>query len=1171
MDTSALKKFAAKARTDLIAQVGARLDYVLSADTAELREREKDIAKIKSEIVATSQAALIERVAYLWFNRMSALRFMDTNGYTDIGIVSGAPGQTQAEILAEAKSGHIDPAFAGSSGGADILELLTGKSSEADPEAKAYRTLFLNACNHYGTVMPFMFEAIADHTELLLPDDLLSENSVLTQLCEVMTKDACKDVEIIGWLYQFYIAEKKDDVRAGLKKKKKVTPENLPAVTQLFTPHWIVRYLVENSLGRLWMLNNPESNLTAQMDYYIAPVQAETDFLKITSPEELKICDPAAGSGHMLTYAFDLLYSIYQERGYDAAEIPSLILTHNLYGIELDERAGALAGFALMMKAREKHRRFFNSGVQPNICVLENIAFNEDELSEYIDETGRDLFTSDLRETLRQFNEAKNFGSLITPKLTDVTEARRVLDAKDLDGQLFLLETHKRVKLALRMADYLSPKYHIVVANPPYLGGGDLNGRLKAWAKENYADSKSDLFAMFIERGFSLTFNYGYNSMVTMQSWMFLSSYEKLRVKLDEQSSLIAMSHMANMVMGIAFGTSATIWKKCADATLNGAFCYVEYSDIGENGVPVSFPPHNERNAKAKDSGWFHRACADDFKKIPGSPIAYSASPMIRELFETGTLKDIADTRLGMATADNNLFLRLWYEVCSQDVDHYSTSRNMALSGGKRWFPYQKGGNYRKWAGNNDYYVLWENDGEAVRSFADTKTGKIRSHNYNLDFIFRKGITWNALTSSKTSARLSENSLFDNAGSSLFTNDGLPCELIMTFINSEIMQEVFPLISPTLNYQPGDLSKLPVKFGFSNESQLLDNANLLITLSRTDWDAYETSWDFTTLPLLSPDYHAETLADTYDNLRTQWRGMTTEMLRLEEENNRIFIDAYGLDEELTPDVLLSEITLTCNPAYRYKGQNTPAQLEEKLRKDTVQEFLHYAVGCMFGRFSLDEPGLILANAGETLADYLARVPEPSFMPDDDNIIPVLDSNWFEDDIVDRFTAFLRVTFGDENYSENLAFIKESLGGKSVRDWFLKDFYTYHWKRYKKRPIYWMLSSPKGSFNVLFYMHRYRPELFSQVLEDYLRPFQAKLTGHLSDLARIAGDDMSSAAQIKSADKESDKVRAMLIELEDWERDVLYPLAGQRQALDLDNGVKANYPLFAPALKKIPGL
>jgi len=1167
MDTSALKKFAAKARTDLIAQVGARLDYVLSADTAELRERKKDIAKIKSEIAASSKVSLIERVAYLWFNRMSALRFMDANGYTDIGVVSGAPGQTQAEILAEAKSGHIDPAFAGLSGGADILALLSGKSSDSDPEAKAYRTLFLNACNHYGAMMPFMFESIADHTELLLPDDLLSENSVLTQLREVMTSDACQEVEIIGWLYQFYIAEKNEEVRAGLKKKKKVTPENIPAATQLFTPHWIVRYVVENSLGRLWMLNNPDSALTMQMDYYIAPEQTETDFLTITSPEEIKICDPAAGSGHMLTYAFDLLYSIYQERGYDAAEIPGLILTHNLYGIELDERAGALAGFALMMKAREKHRRFFNTGVQPNICVLENIVFNDTELSEYIEAAGCDLFTSDLQETLGQFTEAKNFGSLITPKLTDAREARRVLDAKDFEGQLFLRETHVRVKHALLMTDYLSPKYHIVVANPPYLGGKGMNVRLKSWLKDNYADVKSDLFSAFMVRNTRLCVDKGQLGFMTPFVWMFISSFEKLRGFILDEKTITSLIQLEYSGFDGATVPICTFTLENRHRPYFGGG-YVRLSDF--KGARNQAPKTLEA-IQNKDCGWFHRASAEDFKKIPGSPIAYSASQMIRELFDAGTLKDIADTRLGMATADNNLFLRLWHEVGSQDTEHDSEDRNMALSSGKRWFPYQKGGSFRKWAGNNEYYVLWENDGDAVRNFADQKTGKIRSHNYNLDFIFKRGITWNALTSSKTSARLSENSLFDNAGSSLFTNDGLQCELVMTFINSEIMQEVFPLISPTLNYQPGDLSKLPVKFGFPAESDLLVNANALIDLSRTDWDAYETSWDFASFPLLSTDHRAETLADTYANIRTHWQGMTDEMLRLEEENNHIFIDAYDLGDELTPDVPLSEITLTCNPAYRFKGANTPEQLESKLRKDTVQEFLHYAVGCMFGRYSLDAPGLILANAGETLADYLARVPEPHFMPDDDNIIPVLDSNWFEDDIVDRFTAFLRVTFGDENYSENLAFIKESLNGKSVRDWFLKDFYIYHWKRYKKRPIYWMLSSPKGSFNVLFYMHRYRPEMFSQVLEDYLRPFQTKLTGHLSDLARIAGDDASSAAQIKSADKESDKVRAMLIELEDWERDVLYPLAGQRQALDLDDGVKANYPLFAPALKKIPGL
>jgi len=488
------------------------------------------------------------------------------------------------------------------------LALLAGEVASQEPEAEAYRLLVVAACNGWHVSMPFMFERIVDYSELLMPDDLLSGNSILAYTREAMTPDLCEDVEVIGWLYQFYIAEKKDEVFAGLKKNKKITPENIPAATQLFTPHWIVRYLVENSLGRLWLLNRPESGLAEKMEYYIKPEQPEADFLRIKQPEEIKICDPACGSGHMLTYAFDLLYAIYEEEGYEPSEIPEKILSHNLYGVEIDQRAGNLAAFALTMKAvsyfkRAKRKRFFRDPVQSNICVLEKVSFAEDELSEYMDFIGRDLFTASLQSTLGQFEEADNFGALIRPDITDVAEVLESLEAKDVSDQLFLNDTHKKVLRVLHQADYLSQKYHVVIANPPYMGGKGMNGRLAKWAKENYPNSKSDLFAMFIERGFDLTLNDGFSAMVTMQSWMFLSSYEKLRNKLLNDVTIECMAHMANMVMGIAFGTAATVWRKRFVPDYRGAFCYVEYEDIGEGNKPIFFPPENERNKSARKVG----------------------------------------------------------------------------------------------------------------------------------------------------------------------------------------------------------------------------------------------------------------------------------------------------------------------------------------------------------------------------------------------------------------------------------------------------------------------------------------------------------------------------------------------------------------------------------------
>ena len=599
MDTSKLKKFAQFARRTLREQISAKLALVRASGSAARREHPESVNRLEEAIKQTGEEQVIERVAYTWFNRFCALRFMDVNRYTRIGVVSPAEGQFQPEILAEAKMGHIDEDMVPPKTRQQIADLLAGKAPSHDPQGEAYRLLVVAACNAWHQSMPFLFERIDDYTELLMPDDLLSGSAILAYTREAMTPDACADVEVIGWLYQFYISEKKDAVFEGLKKNQKITPENIPAATQLFTPHWIVRYLVDNALGRLWLLNRPQSRLAEQMEYYIPPEQAETDFLRIKGPEDIKVCDPACGSGHMLTYAFDLLYAMYEEEGYDPAEIPEKILTHNLYGIELDERAGELAAFALTMKARARQRRFFNKRVKPNICVLEKVSFSREELDEYMGAVGRDLFTHGLRETLQQFSEADNFGSLIVPSVANVADVLATLEAKDMAGNLFLADTHQRVLRVLRMADYLSPRYAVVVANPPYMGGKGMNGRLSAWAKENFPRSKSDLFAMFIERGFDLTPKYGYSAMVTMQSWMFLSSYEALRERILSETSIECMAHMANMVMGIAFGTAATVLKKGGSPESRGAYCYVEYEDIGEENKPVEFPPRNERNLKA--------------------------------------------------------------------------------------------------------------------------------------------------------------------------------------------------------------------------------------------------------------------------------------------------------------------------------------------------------------------------------------------------------------------------------------------------------------------------------------------------------------------------------------------------------------------------------------------
>jgi type II restriction/modification system DNA methylase subunit YeeA len=1167
MDNTALKTFSQKSRTDLLAQTGARLKLVLSADSLERREYPNAIRDLEKRIADKGKDAVIEEVAYTWFNRFCALRFMDVNHYNPVGIVSPAEGQIQPEILGEAKMGVIDDEVVPPQSRQKITDLLSGRLQSRDAQGEAYRLLLVSYCNQLHKAMPFLFEHITDYTELLMPTGLLATSSILSDCRKVLTVESCRDVEVIGWLYQYYISERKDEVFKNFKKGKKAGPREIPAATQLFTPHWIVRYLVENSLGRLWMLNHPRSNLVDKMEYYIKSDQEEQDFLRISKPEEIKVCDPACGSGHMLTYAFDLLYAMYEEQGYSPSSIPSLILENNLYGIEIDKRAGELAAFALTMKARQKSRRFFNNPVEPNVCVLENIQFDQDELKNYMDHIGRDLFTSPLQATLKQFEEADNFGSLIQPEVTDVQGLISILETKNISEQLFLSETHQKVLQALHQADYLSPRYHVVVANPPYMGGGAMNPKLSDFAKKTFPNSKSDMCTMFIERNLQLAIKGGLVSMITMQSWMFLSSFEKLRATLIDYTTITSMAHLGarafDSIGGEVVSTTAFIIKNEHGSDRIGTYVRL----VDGNSEREKYQSLKEA-INNPDCGWFYRVSADEFQKIPGSPIGYWVSEKVLDAFNVDTVfESYATPRQGLGTTNNDLFVRFWSEVNFSRILFGCANREEAMSSLARWFPYTKGGGYRKWFGNDLDVVDWQNDGQNIRKALIGKNPNIpRSETH----YFKEGITWGLITSASFSARYSKQGcIFDVGGSKAFPPQDSK-EFFLGLLNSHLSSLFLKTLNPTLNFQVGDLKRIPVIRLNSLKSIIRPIVKSLVGFSKYDWDSYETSWDFTTLPLLDLEYRQETFADTYHTLRAHWNEMTLKMQRLEEENNRIFIEAYGLEGELTPDVPLKEITLTCNPYYRYGDSKSEVELEAFLLADTMKEFISYAVGCMFGRYSIDKPGLILANQGETYEDYCRLVPDSSFPADRDNAIPILDGEWFTDDIVSRFRKFLRVTFGEEHYEENLRFIEGAIG-KDLRQYFLKDFYNDHVRRYKKRPIYWMFSSPDGSFNVLVYMHRYRSDTASIVLTEYLREYRFKLASHVESLKRIETNVNASKSDRTKAMKEQDKLKKIQDVLATYERDVLYPLATQKIEIDLDDGVKVNYPKFYPALKKIPGL
>ena len=1158
MNTSQLKPFAQNARRQLMELVSTKLSIVLDADSAARRENEKAVKELEKEISRTSENQVVEKVAYIWFNRFCALRFMDVNRYTSIGVVSPALGLSQPEILMEAKQGHIDEGLRIDKG--RVFGLLNETIPSPEPQQEAYRMLLVAVCNAYYSIMPFLFEKIADYTELLMPDDLLSDSSILTATRESLSEEACADVEVIGWLYQFYISEKKDDVFAGLKKNKKVTPENIPAATQLFTPNWIVRYLVENSLGRLWMLNNPGSRLIDEMAYYIKPEQEETDFLVIKSPEEIKICDPACGSGHMLVYAFEILYAIYEEQGYDAPKIPQLILENNLYGIEIDERAGELAAFALCMKAREKYRRFFKKKIYPNICVLENVTFESHEVKSYLDAVNPDLFTMELSSTLYQFKEADNFGSLIRPELTNIPDVLRLIDEKKVADDIFLQGIHQRVLKVLKQAEYLSQRYNVFIVNPPYMNNKGMNGRLGKWAGENYPDTKADLFAMFMDRIQEWASEYGVIGFMTPFTWMFLGSYEALRNKiLNERNlySLVKPSYTAFFQSAIV-PICAFIIDKNYNPKRKGKFFDLGYLGNAEE-QPIRFlKAKTEPNANNAYS-----VCGEDFKKVPGSPIAFWISNKEKSLYEKRELLgEVCYPRKGLDTGENKLFLRLWYEVSSKDccLDNADHS--------KRWFPYNKGGNYRKWYGNREYLIEWENNGENIKKRLKWKNKKPTIR--NADYYFREGFSWTTVSSSGFSARYCpQGALFDNGGSTIFSDSHLM--LIGGFINSRIMNRYLEFLSPTLNFQPGDISRvLFLKSCFDLKIPTKE----CIEIAKIDWDSYETSWDFTLSPLLDSKFYNSRLQKAYERIRLHWKNLTNRLLNLEENNNSLFIKTYDLQDELKTKVGIKNITLFCNPYHRYpdtsKRSYTEEDREDLLIADSLKEFISYSVGCMFGRYSLDERGLILANQGEAIENFLARIPSPTFKPDDDNVIPIMDVDWFPDDIVERFKRFLKVTFGEEHYEENLDFVEKAIG-KNIRKFFLKEFYTYHVKMYKKRPIYWMFSSPKGSFNALIYMHRYKPDTVSIVLNDYLREFRTKLRARKDNLENISISTAACQGEKTKALKEIEKIKKVLDEVDDYERDILYPLATKQIEIDLDDGVKENYPKFGKALKKVIGL
>lgn len=1182
MNTSKLQAFATDARRQLMNAVRARLDAALVPNSDAQVDDPRAFAFLQREIERAGGGVegrkhVVERYAYRWFNRIIAFRYMDVHGFTGTPVVSPA-GLTSTnglpEVLAAAKRGEYDSRVfslrVNDKAKERIEGLLSGSILADDPQGLAYGLLLQSECRFWNRNLPFMFENVGKEAgrvdELLMPADLLAEGSVLRNAVEVMTPEDCGvddpsgNVEIIGWLYQYYISERKNEVMDGFKKNHKAGAHEIPAATQLFTPDWIVRYLVQNTVGRLWMQSHPDSQLYKNWDYYIQPSKDDSagneDILNIQAPEDLTVCDPACGSGHMLTYAFDLLHEIYEEEGYAPSDIPGLILKHNLYGMEIDERAASLAAFALTMKARSRSRRFFRKQVEPNIQRIAPIAFTEGEVAEL-----NDLYQVNLDSAVwNTYAKADVYGSLIQPSQELADLAASMPEDEDSVSTLFDPLLRGRAEEVFTQTKYLACKYAAVVANPPYMGAKNMSGELKQFVQDRYEDGKADLFAAFIMRNRQFLRHSAMLGMITMQSWMFLSSFEDLRRNLLASSSMETMTHLGtgafDSIGGEVVSTTAFTLRNSPSSEKG---IYIRLVDVSGDS--------NQADACAEainsDVDYCFKVGQHEFAQIPGSPIVYWLSKSMLDSFaKNKALKEIAAPRQGLATADNNRFLRDWHEIDYANFCVNAASMQTALSSGCKWFPTQKGGNFRRWYGNHEFVVNWANNGSEIRNFTDS-TGKLKSRPQNLDCFFLSGITWTAITTGDISLRYSPSGFISNAKGPEFFPDESIRNILLGICNSSSAQALLTMLAPTLDYSQGPVGSLPIPdFSSLNTKKMVSE---LIHAAQADWNSYETSWGFQRLALLDSNQGAQvgdSLEDAVFRLREYWDCMSEEQRQREIRNNELVADAYGVRDDVSCDVPLERVSLKRNVAFAY-SKDTPEMRNKKFAQDVVKELISYAVGCMFGRYSLDKLGLILASQGETLDDYHARIPNPSFEPDEDNVIPVTETDCFEDDIVTRFRRFLEVAFGKENLAANIAYIEQVLG-KSIRKYFVNDFYNDHVKMYSSRPIYWQYSSQtnnKGAFKALVYLHRYTPKTTSTVL-NYLRDYINKI----ADIADGLEHSDRAADQ-----KEAIKLRKAILECKDYEDQTLYPLATRNLEMDLDDGVLVNYLRMGKALRAVPSI
>ncbi|MEI7186537.1 BREX-1 system adenine-specific DNA-methyltransferase PglX [Dickeya dianthicola] len=1197
MNTNNIKKYAPKARNqfrdaviDKLTTLGITIDkkgHLQVADAEIIGEtvrygqfdyhksslpRREKLAKCARE---QGFDVLVERSAYTWFNRLCAIRYMERHGYLDHGfhVLSHPDNPTGFEVL-----DHV-PEVAESLG-LDKARLVEMKLS-GNQDEDLYRELLLGQCHALHRAMPFLFEAVDDEAELLLPDNLTRTDSILRNLMDDIPPEDWDQVEVIGWLYQFYISEKKDAVIG-----KVVKSEDIPAATQLFTPNWIVQYLVQNSVGRQWLQTYPDSPLKSKMDYYIEPVEqtpeVQAQLAAITpssiEPENIKVLDPACGSGHILIEAYNVLKNIYEERGYRGRDIPQLILENNIFGLDIDDRAAQLSGFALMMMARQDDRRIFSREVRLNILSLqESLHLDIAKLWQQLNfhqqsQTGSmgDMFAENtalphtdsaeyqlLMRTLKLFVIAKTLGSLIQVPHAEEAELKTFLDALyrlEQEGDIQQRAAAKAFIPFIQQAWMLAQRYDVVVANPPYMGTKGMNSELKEFAKNNFPDSKSDLFAIFMQHAFSLLKKNGFNAQVNMQSWMFLSIFESFREWLLDNKTLITMAHLGSRAFSQISGeiVQTTSW-------------IIKNYHIS-NYQPVFFRlTEGNEEQKKKDlfaqKKRFDNATQNDFKKIPSTPIAYWLPHSVSNIFhDNPSIGNEIPVRGGMTTADNDRFVRFWQEI------------NISKLTERKWIPYNKGGEYRKWYGNKYWVVFWDNNGKAIK---ETGKASVRSE----EFYFKKMIGWTDISShSQLGVRYyPDGFIFDASGPSLFPQNEEDLFFILAYIISSPVAFIVNALNPTLHVQAGNIASLPLLDVHKKEIASLSKEN--VEISKVDWDSFESSWDYKAHPLIST---GSTINNSYKNYLIENEERIYKIKKNEKIINTTFAYSFGLNEIINDTAPITEVTLNCNPSYRYGNIKDDKILNLRFQSETLSEFISYTIGCMMGRYSLDREGLVYAHEGnQGFADLAAEGAYKTFPADNDGILPLTDDAWFDDDVTTRVKEFVLTVWGEEPLQENLEFIAESLclyaikpkKGESaldtIRRYLSTQFWKDHLKMYKKRPIYWLFSSGKEkAFECLVYLHRYNDATLARMRTEYVVPLLARYQANIDRLNEQI--DTSSGGEATRLKRERDNLSKKFNELRSFD-DRLRHYADMRITLDLDDGVKVNYGKFGDLLADVKAI